>query len=97
MTMPRRARLAAALWLVLAFLIWNVVFDRILVLAGRRYSYEATVAVRERGTYLHIDDWMRPAIASGLWTASAAGIAITVVGLAAVVMASRRERQARQA
>jgi len=93
MTLPRRARLAAALWLVLAFLVWNVVFDRILVLAGRRYSYEATVAVRERGTYLRIDDWMQPAMAHGLWTASAVAIAIAVVGVAAVVMASRRARR----
>lgn len=96
MTPSRKVRVAIALWLVLAFLVWNVVFDRILVLAGRRYSYAARVLVREKGTYLRIDDWMRPAITRGLWTASAAGIAVAVVGLAGVAIARRRARRGRQ-
>jgi hypothetical protein len=65
------ARFAVALWLVLAFVVWNVVFDRILVLAGRRYSYAAIMAVRGGHAYLRIDDWMRPAIAQGVLIAVA--------------------------
>ena len=55
--------------MVFAFLVWNVIFDRILVLAGRRYSYDAAMAFRA-GHYLHIDDVMRPAIAHGVRVAS---------------------------
>jgi ABC-type Fe3+ transport system permease subunit len=93
MKSSRAARLAAGLWLVLAVVVWNVVFDRIIVLAGRRYAHAAVTAVNQTGTYVRIDDWMRPAIAHGLWTASAAGIAVAVFGLVAVAVAARRERR----
>jgi hypothetical protein len=83
---------AAVLWIVLAFLVWNVVFDRILVLAGRRYSYAAAMAVRRSRGYLRIDDWMPPAIAHGVWVASAAGLGVAALGLLAIAFASRRER-----
>jgi hypothetical protein len=88
---PFGARLAAALWLVLSFLVWNVVFDRVLVLAGRRYVYAAAVALNQSRSYQRIDDWMRPAVARGVWTATAAGGAILLVGLAAIWLAARRQ------
>ena len=87
------ARLAGALWLVLAFVVWNVVFDRILVLAGRRYSSAATMAVREGRNYLRIDDWMRPAIAHGVRVASVTALGIAVFGLIAVTIASRADKR----
>jgi hypothetical protein len=87
------ARLAAALWLVLALVVWNVVFDRILVLAGRRYSYAAAMAVRDGKNYLRIDDWMRPAIAHGVRVASVTALGIAVFGLIAVVLANRLDKR----
>ena len=87
------ARLAAALWLVLALVVWNVVFDRILVLAGRRYSYAAAMAVRDGKNYLRIDDWMRPAIAHGARVASVTALGIAVFGLIAVAIASRADKR----
>ena len=90
--MRHSARLAAVLWLVLAFLVWNVVFDRTLVLAGRRYSYAAAMAVRQ-GHYLKIDDWMRPAASHGVRVATLAALAIAAFGLVAVALAQRAERK----
>ena len=87
------ARLAAALWLVLAFVVWNVVFDRILVLAGRRYLHAAALAVRDQHSYLRIDDWMRPAIAHGVHVASLTAVAVAAFGLVAVVIASRLDKR----
>jgi hypothetical protein len=88
-----RRRVAVVLWLVLACLVWSVVFDRILVLAGRRYSYAATVAARQGNTYVRIDDWMRPAVARGVRVASLAGLSVAIVGLAGIAVASRFERR----
>jgi hypothetical protein len=75
--------------------VWNVVFDRTLVLAGRRYSYAAATAVREGKSYLRIDDWMRPAISHGVRVASVTALAIAVFGLIAVVIASKVDRRRR--
>ena len=86
----RAARVARWLWIVFAFVVWNVVFDRILVLAGRQYVHAATVAARGSGPYLRVNDWMRPAITRGLWMATAAAAAILAIGLICVPLAARR-------
>src|SRR5262245_61876736 len=87
----RKARLARILWVVWALVVWNVVFDRVVVLAGRQFVHEASVSARETGLYLRAADWMRPAIARGLTLASGAAALILVVGLVAVPFALRRE------
>jgi hypothetical protein len=92
MSAPRSVRVAVVLWLLFAFAVWNVIFDRTLVLAGRRYVWAATISARQGGPYLLIDDWMRPAIGRGLRVATAVSGAIVVVSMAAIYVAHRRDR-----
>lgn len=82
--MPRSARLAAALWIAWAIVVWNVVFDQVIVLAGRRYIVAAIAAAQRGGTYARIDDWMQPARGRGLWLATAAAAVVLLVGLVAI-------------
>jgi len=91
---PLGSHLAIGLWIVWAFAVWNVIFDRVLVLAGRRYVYAAAVSANEGNGYLRIADWMRPAVHRGFWMATAGGTVILVVGLVAVGAASRRRHDA---
>src|ERR1700687_83830 len=86
----RAARMARWLWIAFAIVVWNVFFDRVLVLAGRQYVHAATVAARGSGPYLRVNDWMRPAITRGLWTATAAAAVILAIGLIGVPLAVRR-------
>ena len=85
----RAARLAIALWVVWAVVVWNVVFDHVIVVAGRQYLAAAGIAAGGSGAYARIDDWMRPAVPHALWTATAAGAAILVIGLVSVRLATR--------
>ena len=78
------ARIATALWIVWAFVVWNVVFDHVIVVAGREYLRAAVLAARGGGPYACMDDWMRPAITHGLWLATAASAVILVVGFGAI-------------
>jgi hypothetical protein len=87
-----RPRLARILWVVLAFAVWNVVFDRVLVLAGREYVYAATLAARD-GVYLFAKDWMASAVARGFWLASAGAAIILAAGLVLVEVASKRHTE----
>ncbi len=88
---PARAVLAArVLWIALAVVVWNVVFDRVIVLAGREYVYAATLAARDAGVYLSARDWMNHAVTRGLWMASAGAFAVLIVGLGLVTIAARR-------
>ncbi len=95
MTPRRRIITAVLLWVVFAFLVWNVIFDRLIVLAGRRYSYDATLAFRA-GHYLRIDDAMRPAIAHGVRVASLWAGVVVVVGLVLIRVAAARDARQRK-
>ena len=82
--------LAIALWIALAIVVWNVVFDRVLVVAGRQYVYAATRAARGSGPYVRVNDWMRPVERRALWMASMAGGTILVAGFVSIGLATRR-------
>ena len=89
---PRRAGcLALVLWIVLAVVVWNVVFDRVVVLAGRQFVYAAYVAAASHRPYLRIDAWMRPAVARGVRLATYTAASVLAVGIAAIALAMRRE------
>ena len=89
MVLPRGARLAAVLWIVFAVVVWNVVFDRVIVVAGRLYASAAKQAAGDPEAVLLIDDWMPAAIRRALWMATAVGGSIAIVGLGAVGFAAR--------
>jgi hypothetical protein len=85
------ARIARGLWAIWAVLVWNVVFDHVIVVAGRNYVYAAARAANVTGStgpsYLVMDEWMRPAVRRALWTATAAAGSILAIGLFAVRLA----------
>ena len=88
MTVDRR-RAAFWLWIVLAFVVWNVVFDRVIVQAGRDYLDLAHASAAAHGPYLKIEDAMRPARSHALWWATGSALAILAAGMAAIRRASR--------
>jgi hypothetical protein len=81
---------AGALWIAWAVIVWNVIFDRVIVVAGRSYVNAARLAAARGGPYARMDDWMRPAVRQGLWTATAAAAAILLVGFLALRRQTRR-------
>ena len=87
--MSRSVRIAVALWIAWAIVVWNVVLDQVIVLAGRRYIVAAVAAAQGSGPYARIDDWMRPAVTRGVWLATAAAGAILLIGFVAVRFATR--------
>jgi len=91
------ARLARVLWIAWAVVVWNVVFDRVIVVAGRSYIVAATrhTAADPTAPPLNMDDWMVPAVNRALTVATAAAVVVLVTGLAAVAVASRRQLRSR--
>ncbi len=81
---------AVALWIALALVVWNVVFDRVLVVAGRQYVHAASRSARDSDAYLRVDDWMRPAERRALWMATVAGGTILAAGLVSISLAARK-------
>jgi hypothetical protein len=79
----RAARIARALWVLWAVIVWNVVLDHVIVVAGRRFIAAAQLAA------VNMDAWMRPAVARGLWLATASASVILFVGLVCIHRATR--------
>ena len=90
MSVPRR-RLAVWLWIALAFVVWNVVFDQVIIDAGRHYIEIANASAGSNGPYLNIQDTMRPARSRALWLATGSAGAILVVAFV-VLRAARQMR-----
>lgn len=84
-------RLARALWIAWAVIVWNVVFDRVIVMAGRRYVFAAATAFGRGLPYVRMDDWMRPAVSRGAEIASASAAAILLAGLFAIGRGARHQ------
>src|SRR5438046_2222252 len=81
--------IARVLWVAWAVLAWNVVFDHVIVVAGRQYIHAAGLAEKSGGPYARMDDWMRPAVTRAFWTATLAAAAILAIGLVLVRAAAR--------
>jgi hypothetical protein len=85
------ARIARALWMAWALIVWNVVFDHVIVVAGRDYIAAANQAAFSRTVprqYENMDAWMRPAVTRGLWMATASAMVILLAGVLLVRAAS---------
>jgi hypothetical protein len=70
--------------------VWNVVLNQTIVLAGRRYIEAATGAAQSGDSYARMDDWMRPAVTRGLWFATASAAGILIVRYVSMRAAARR-------
>ena len=77
------------LTLAWAVVVFNVVLDQVIAVAGRRYIVEAIASAGAMGPYVRIDDWMRPAAVRGFWLASASAAAILAIGFIALRLAAR--------
>ena len=87
--MSRSARIAAALWIAWAVVVWNVVLDQVIVVTGRRYIIEAIASADAMGPFVRMDGWMRPAAARGFWLATIAAGLILAIGFIALRLATR--------
>jgi len=85
-------RLARALYVVWAVLLWNVVFDHVIVVAGREYIHAAALAFARGLPYVHMDDFMRPAVTRGFWIASGSAVLVLAFGFVSIARAAAGDR-----
>ena len=82
---PSRRRLttivAASLWLVLAFLVWNVCFDYGVRMAQFRFLAARTAFLRGAGPRVEIADTMSQGIGQSAWRATLACAPCAAVGM----------------
>jgi hypothetical protein len=80
-----RVRTVAVLVLAAGFLLWNAIYDHVVIVAGDLYVVVARVAA-SHGAEALIADWMGPARGVALWTASTITAAALVAALALALL-----------
>ena len=88
--MRDRRILAAALWLVLAFLVWNVRFDYGVRASARSYVNQRALFLRGAGPRIEMASAMRAGIHDS--AAAATVVALPFTGVAVVLAATRVRR-----
>lgn len=84
-----RQRAAALAWAACGVVVWNVVFDAIVIEAGRDYLTRQALHQQGRSGAVTIRGVMDPGVARAARTATLAGGAVAAAGLAATWLASR--------
>jgi hypothetical protein len=85
--MRRAARLA---WAAFAVVVWNVVFDAIVIQAGRDYLTLQALHQQGRAPAVTIRGVMDPGVARAARTATLSGGAVGAAGLFVTWLAARR-------
>ena len=89
--MRRTARLA---WAAFAVVVWNVVFDAIVIQAGRDYLTLQALHQQGRAPAVTIRGVMEPGVARAARTATLSGGGVGAAGLLAIWLAARRRPRA---
>ena len=91
---PARRRLttivAASLWLVLAFLVWNVCFDYGVRMAQFRFLGARSAYLRGKGPRVEMADAMAQGIGQSAWSATLACAPCAAVGIVVALAGSQR-------
>ena len=66
----RRARLVLTLWLVLGVVLWNGIFEMLVVRGVKEYLFRAALFDAHRGPQIPIGAVMDPAIFNATWVAT---------------------------
>jgi len=89
----RRRRFATIAWIALVVVLWNVVFDWVVIQSGRDYLTQQALHQQGKGPAVTIPGVMRPGIARGAWLASAAAGGVAAVGVVLFWLAAWHQRR----
>ena len=90
----RARRAAAALWIAFAVTAWNVAFDRMVAVAGARFTRESVERHQAGEPPITIDAGYRPEVGRAAVSASLASVAVLGLGLALSKLRLPSRRQA---
>jgi hypothetical protein len=86
----RARRAAVVAWAACAAVVWNVVFDAMVIRSGREYLTLQALHQQGRAPAVTIRDIMDPGVARAAKTATLSGGGVGAAGLIAVWLTARR-------
>jgi hypothetical protein len=88
--LDRRERLAAAVWVVIALVAWNGVYDILLTRGIKDYLLRNALHLAGRGPAVSMTDRMDAAVAEAFWLATLAASILLLAGLWTIRLLARR-------
>jgi hypothetical protein len=88
--LDRRERLAAAVWVVIAIVAWNGVYDILLTRGIKDYLLRNALHLAGRGPTVSMTDRMDAAVAEAFWLATLAASILLLAGLWTIRLLARR-------
>ena len=88
---PGMRRAALLAWAACAVVVWNVVFDAIVIQAGREYLTLQALHQQGKGPAVTIRGVMDRGVSRAVRTATASGGAVGVAGILAAWLAARQQ------
>ncbi|MGH9373138.1 MAG: hypothetical protein ACRD15_16580 [Vicinamibacterales bacterium] len=86
----RPARLAVAIWVLIAIVVWNGLYDLRITLGVRDYLLKAALHDAGRGPAVVMSDAMRDTVRDAVLVASLWGAIILIAGILTVRVVGRR-------
>ena len=88
--LDRRERLAAAVWVVIAIVAWNGVYDILMTRGIKDYLLRNALHLAGRGPAVAMTDRMDAAVAEAFWLATLAASVLLLAGLWTIRLLARR-------
>jgi hypothetical protein len=92
MTLARARRLAIALWIAMAVVVWNGLYDLRITLGVRDYLMKQALHDAGRGPAVTISDAMRQTVRDAITVATLWSLIVLGAGLGSVTIVSRAAR-----
>ena len=89
-TLDRRERIAAAVWVVIALVAWNGVYDILLTRGIKDYLLRNALHLAGRGPAVSMTARMDAAVAEAFWLATLSASILLLAGLWTVRLFARR-------
>jgi hypothetical protein len=87
--LPRRERLAIWIWVILAVVIWNGIYDVLLTRSTKDYLLRAALHDAGRGPAVTISEAMHVAVRDAIWVASLWAGIVLLAGLVTMRLVRR--------
>jgi hypothetical protein len=88
--LDRRERIAAAVWVVIAIVAWNGVYDILLTRGVKDYLLRNALHLAGRGPAVSMTERMDAAVAEAFWLATLAASILLLAGLWTIRLLARR-------
>lgn len=91
-TLGRRERVAVAIWLILAVVVWNGLYDLLLARSTQHYLFQQAIHMAGQGPWIDLQNAMAVAVREAVWLSTLWAGIILLAGLLTVrIMRSSRE------